>query len=89
MRPFASLTTKLRTGLDCLPAFGRDEDGSIGVMFGGAIVVMVLFLGAAVDFGTAFMAREGLSLSGARHLATAPQDEQINLVTPSPNSQHL
>ncbi len=82
MSPFAFLTTKLRTTLDRLTAFGRDEDGSIGIMFGGAIVVMVLFLGAAVDFGTAFMAREGLqdaldsaALAAGRELETGGEKE--------------
>lgn len=82
MSPFASPTAKLRTTLHHLTAFGRDEDGSIGVMFGGAIVVMVLFLGAAVDFGTAFMAREGLqdaldsaALAAGRELETGGEKE--------------
>ena len=82
MRPFASHAAKLRTTSDRLTAFGRDEDGSIGIMFGGAIIVMILFLGAAVDFGTAFMARQGLqdaldsaALAAGRELETGGEEE--------------
>jgi Flp pilus assembly protein TadG len=72
----------LRTVLSLLRGFNRNEDGSIGVMFGCIIVVMVMFLGSSVDFGRAFMAREGIqdaldsaALAAGRELETGGEKE--------------
>ncbi|MFO1172294.1 MAG: pilus assembly protein [Hyphomicrobiaceae bacterium] len=63
--------------------FSRNERGSIGVMFGAIIVVMIMFVGAAVDFGRAFMAREGIqdaldsaALAAGRELETGADKVQ-------------
>jgi Flp pilus assembly protein TadG len=57
--------------------FAQNTGGSIGVMFGGMIVVVVMFIGASIDFGKAFMTREGLqdaldsaALAAGRELET-------------------
>jgi Flp pilus assembly protein TadG len=61
----------------------RDERGSIGVMFGAIVVVMVMFIGASVDFGKAFMARDGIqdaldsaALAAGREIETGAEQAE-------------
>lgn len=72
-----STLSGIRHGLDYVRSLIRNESGSVGVMFGGMIVVMIMLLGASIDFGKAFMTREGLqdaldsaALAAGRELET-------------------
>lgn len=57
MGPFARFAAALSSNLRDL---AQNERGSIGVMFGAIVVVVVMFIGASVDLGKAFMARDGI-----------------------------
>ena len=72
----------LQAGTSWCSDVARDSAGSIGVMFGGIIVVMVMFLGASIDFGTAFLVRQGLqdaldsaALAAGRELETGGEKD--------------
>lgn len=64
----------------CLRNLAQNERGSIGVMFGAIVVVVVMFIGASVDLGKAFMARDGIqdaldsaALAAGRELETGAE----------------
>ncbi|MEZ5922796.1 MAG: TadE/TadG family type IV pilus assembly protein [Hyphomicrobiaceae bacterium] len=81
-----SITRALSAAVAKSKRFARSQDGSIGVMFGGIIVIMVMFLGASVDFGKAFMVREGMqdaldsaALAAGRELETGGEKEDAEV----------
>ncbi|AHB50273.1 hypothetical protein W911_12795 [Hyphomicrobium nitrativorans NL23] len=63
------------------PRFGSDDTGSVAIIFAFLLLTLCLFIGAAVDFGSALRARtvmQGASdaavLAAATHLKTFPSD---------------
>jgi Flp pilus assembly protein TadG len=74
---YAAAIRSLCSGIFWPRGVVRDDNGSIGVMFAGIIVVMVMFLGTSIDMGNAFLAREGIqdaldsaALAAGRELET-------------------
>lgn len=55
-----AISSRPRFSRGLLPRFGRDRRGSVAIMFGLTIFVVITLVGAAVDYGRTLLARERL-----------------------------